>query len=154
MFFQGFAEVERLGEDELAGVAQSPADEAEGTDEGFLGGAGEHVAALETEGEDAELPCLAAVDQVEGPGLDLVFARVDVGGEEGVLLGPGAFDGVGADAEEFFGDGTEGPAAEALGFEDLVALLGGEDAGLDQKFAQVRNGRHGSTLLVTKHERT
>lgn len=139
VLLQGFAQLDGLGEDELATVPESPAHEAQGTDEGFLRGAGEHVVALEAQGKDAELPRLAAGEQVEGARLDLIGARVDVGGEHGVLLGPGPFDGVGADAEELFGDGAEWAAAEALGLEDLVALVGGEDAGLDQKLAQVRN---------------
>jgi len=63
---EGFAQVVGVAEDEVADVAEAPACEAEGADEVLLRGAEDELVGAELDGEDGELPGLAAGDEVEG----------------------------------------------------------------------------------------
>jgi len=79
-----------------------------------------------------ELPGLTAVDDSEAGFVDLELLEVDDAGEADVLLDPSVLDGFWRDAKESLGEVAEGAMGGLLDLQDVLDLLLGQHALLDE----------------------
>lgn len=132
---EGVGELAGLAEDEAAGGPDVLVGEVETSGEVGAGGTEHEFIRLESHREEFELPGLAARELEEGVGLDGLASRIDAGCVGLELIGPGLCEGAWVEGEELLGQDAEGAVTDALFEEHTVALLGGQDAPLDQEFA-------------------
>jgi hypothetical protein len=132
MFHEKFAELSSLGDLEIDGFIQRFAGEIDGSDE--ILGAGGHIEIfiLTIHGQEMKLPGLSAVEGSETFGVDFLLLEIDDAGDANVLFDPGVLDGARVDAKEPLGEIAEGAVGHLLHAQDLLNLVGRQDALFDE----------------------
>ena len=102
----------------------------------LLGGGDKQLATLEAEGQDPELPRLAACHQCGGLIVEHLDFRLHRSGKTRVLQGPCVLDLPGIDAEESLREQSERLTRALLLSDDGINLPAGQDIAFDQQLAQ------------------
>ena len=136
----GFAEFLGIGHDEKGGYVEDICREPQCPPEVMAGGGDHKIVVIEAEGEDAELPGLAAGDERKCFIIKAFGFRIDGAGEVGVLFSPTVFDLAGIDEEEGFADQAEGLVGGFLGGEGGGELFIGQKSLIDKDLSEGGDG--------------
>ncbi len=136
MLHEELAELIALGDEHEDGFVDAAAGEIDGANQSAgVGGDVEVLLLVVRDRQDVKLPGLTAIEYAEALLVEVELFEVGDARLGDVLLDPGVFDELGIDAVEALGEVAEGAVGDLLNVEDVPDLAAGENALLDEQFA-------------------